>query len=318
MNSASLMNERMHIYLRLGRVSNLPTVWSNVLAGTVVASSITGSVPSAIHIALVMLAISAFYCSGMYLNDAFDREIDARERPGRPIPSGQISARAVFIIGFLLQALGLLTLSQYGSWATACGLALAATILLYNLWHKGNSLSPLIMGLCRALVYFSAAACAMTVTGHITSFDWGSNNSSATMSNTAVVVAALAIWAHVVGLTYAAKQESLNRLGSLWPLMILSLPLLLYGDRTVAAWSDGALPLLMLLALAVADVIAVRLLITRHIAGAVPKAVAQLIAATSLLDALVIAAAGGPAVAIAFCLCAFTMTRFLQRIVPGT
>ncbi len=322
MNSASLSNSRMHIYLRLGRVSNLPTVWSNVLAGTIVASSISGRPLSALHTLLVMLAISAFYCAGMYLNDAFDREIDARERPGRPIPSGQITARAVFIIGFALQALGLVILSQYGIWAFVCGLALAATILLYNVWHKGNSLSPLIMGLCRALVYFSAAACAMVITGNIADQTMFGEHFSIPVSNTlvdtAVILAALAIWAHVVGLTYAAKQESLNRLGSLWPLLILALPLLLYGSHSVHTWSDGVLPLLMLLALTVADVIAVRLLITRHIAGAVPKAVAQLIAATSLLDALVIAVAGGSMQTILFCLFAFTLTRFLQRFIPGT
>lgn len=315
MNTLVMNNSRLGIYLRLGRVSNLPTVWTNVLAGAIVAGSITGRPLSIIHTLLVMLAISAFYCAGMYLNDAFDREIDARERPGRPIPSGQISARAVFAIGFALQVAGIAILSYYGTWAIVCGCALAATILLYNVWHKGNPLSPLIMGLCRALVYFVAAASVMMVE-LTTSAEHSLKNTG--LFNTTVVLAALAIWAHVVGLTYAAKQESLNRLGSLWPLLILALPVLLYGSRSVTSWTDGGLALLMLLALIAADIIAVRLLITRHIAGAVPKAVAQLIAATSLLDALVIAIAGGGVAAVAFCLCAFVMTRVLQRVIPGT
>ena len=323
MNSSILGSKRINIYLRLGRVSNLPTVWSNVLAGTVVASSITGRPLSAMHTFLVMLAISAFYCAGMYLNDAFDREIDARERPGRPIPSGQIKARTVFIIGFILQAAGILILSQYGGWAFTCGLALAATILLYNVWHKGNALSPLIMGLCRALVYFSAAACAMVITGKLDSQTGLSDalslpSDTMVLMHTAIMLAALAIWAHVVGLTYAAKQESLNRLGSLWPLLILALPVVLYGSRSFHGWSDGVLPLLMLVALTAADIIAVRLLITRHIAAAVPRAVAQLIAATALLDALIIAVAGGAPVAVMFCVCAFATTRVLQRVIPGT
>ncbi|BBB62977.1 hypothetical protein UNDKW_4704 [Undibacterium sp. KW1] len=319
MNTLVMNNSRMGIYLRLGRVSNLPTVWTNVLAGAIVAGSITGRPLSLMHTLLVMLAISAFYCAGMYLNDAFDREIDARERPGRPIPSGQISARAVFAIGFVLQVAGIAILSYYGTWAIVCGCALAATILLYNVWHKGNPLSPLIMGLCRALVYFVAAASVMMVelnTAVETAVE--PSLTSTVLLNTTVVLAALAIWAHVVGLTYAAKQESLNRLGSLWPLLILALPVLLYGSRSVSSWADGGLALLMLLALIVADVIAVRLLITRHLAGSVPRAVAQLIAATSLLDALVIAIAGGGLAAVAFCLGAFILTRVLQRVIPGT
>lgn len=315
MNTVVMNNSRMGIYLRLGRVSNLPTVWTNVLAGAIVAGSITGRPLSLMHTLLVMLAISAFYCAGMYLNDAFDREIDARERPGRPIPSGQISARTVFAIGFVLQVAGIAILSYYGTWAIVCGCALAATILLYNVWHKGNPLSPLIMGLCRALVYFVAAASAMMVELN-TAVE--PPQTSTVLLNTTVVLAALAIWAHVVGLTYAAKQESLNRLGSLWPLLILALPVLLYGSRSVTTWADGGLALLMLLALIVADVIAVRLLITRHLAGSVPRAVAQLIAATSLLDALVIAMAGGGVAVVAFCLCAFVLTRVLQRVIPGT
>ncbi|BBB68924.1 hypothetical protein UNDYM_4671 [Undibacterium sp. YM2] len=315
MNTLVMNNSRMGIYLRLGRVSNLPTVWTNVLAGAIVAGSITGRPLSLMHVLLVMLAISAFYCAGMYLNDAFDREIDARERPGRPIPSGQISARAVFAIGFILQVAGIAILSYYGTWAIVCGCALAATILLYNVWHKGNPLSPLIMGLCRALVYFVAAASVMMLELNATGEP---PRTSTVLLNTTVVLAALAIWAHVVGLTYAAKQESLNRLGSLWPLLILALPVLLYGSRSVSSWADGGLALLMLLALIVADVIAVRLLITRHLAGSVPRAVAQLIAATSLLDALVIAIAGGGLAAVAFCLGAFILTRVLQRVIPGT
>ncbi len=69
--------------LKLGRVSNLPTVWTNVLAGTVLAA---GTVQSW-RTGLVLLAMSLFYVGGMYLNDYFDRAIDARERPQRPIPA---------------------------------------------------------------------------------------------------------------------------------------------------------------------------------------------------------------------------------------
>ena len=50
--------------------------------------------------------MTAFYVGGMYLNDFFDRDIDARERPGRPIHAGDISAGAVSAIGFGLLAVG--------------------------------------------------------------------------------------------------------------------------------------------------------------------------------------------------------------------
>ena len=86
----------LQVWLRLGRVSNLPTVWSNVLAALALAQALT----SRPHVLVLALIFSGFYVGGMYLNDAFDREIDAAERPNRPIPSGQVSARAVFTLGF--------------------------------------------------------------------------------------------------------------------------------------------------------------------------------------------------------------------------
>ena len=60
------------------------------------------------EVGLLGLAMTAFYVGGMYLNDYFDREIDARERPGRPINAGEITAGAVSLIGFGLLALGIL------------------------------------------------------------------------------------------------------------------------------------------------------------------------------------------------------------------
>ena len=77
------------VALRLGRVSNLPTVWSNALAGMVLASG----APDATLLLGLMLGFSASYTSGMFLNDAFDASFDQVHRPERPIPSGQISLR---------------------------------------------------------------------------------------------------------------------------------------------------------------------------------------------------------------------------------
>ena len=58
--------------LRLGRVSNLPTVTSNVLA----AVALSGAHPSPSTIVGTCIAVSLMYVAGMWLNDAFDRDID--------------------------------------------------------------------------------------------------------------------------------------------------------------------------------------------------------------------------------------------------
>ncbi len=160
----------------------------------------------------LLAALSLFYVGGMYLNDAFDREIDARERPTRPIPAGQAQAGAVFAAGFAMLAAGWLLLARHGnSISLLCAGMLAALIVLYNLWHKGNPASPLLMGGCRALVYLTAGSC---VAGQITPI---------------LAAGALLLMAHIIGLTYAAKQENRKRISAWWPLAALAAPLLCYG-----------------------------------------------------------------------------------------
>ena len=91
------------VILRLGRVSNLPTVWTNALAGAALAS---GGAPEIGPVLITALALTLFYEGGMWLNDAFDAEIDAREKADRPIPKGEVSRRTVFIGGWALLAAG--------------------------------------------------------------------------------------------------------------------------------------------------------------------------------------------------------------------
>ena len=132
-------------------------------------------------------------------------------------------------------------------------------------------------------------------------------------ASTAVLIGAFALACHVAGLTYAAKQESLNRIGNLWPLLMLAVPLLL-ALPVLAGWLV-AVCLVLLLA---ADSFAVRLLVRKPVAGAVPLAVSGLIAAICLVDALAIASAGGGVVVVILCALGYPLTRLLQKIVPGT
>ena len=71
-------------YLILGRVSNLPTVWTNTLAWRGARRRRRGTRPPGPARARLLPPRTG----GMCLNDAFDREIDARERPERPFPAG--------------------------------------------------------------------------------------------------------------------------------------------------------------------------------------------------------------------------------------
>jgi 4-hydroxybenzoate polyprenyltransferase len=282
--------------LRLGRISNLPTVWTNVVAGTVIAGGTHG--PG--EVAVIALAMSAFYVGGMYLNDFFDRAIDARERPTRPIAAGEVGAGAVSAIGFGLLAIGIALMVPFGRAAAVCGLALAGVVVLYDVWHKGNALGPTIMGLCRALVYFGAGA---AMAGEITNNVW-----------LALAVGAVVLAAHTAGITYAARQESLDTIGSLWPMVLLATPLLAALPFIASRW---IVPVAVAM-LFVADAFAVQLLAKRSSPGAVPRAVSILIAAISLVDAVAVAWAGGDPLLVLACACGYPLTRLFQASIPGT
>lgn len=192
---------RARAYLLLARVSNLPTVWTNVAAGlTVAAAPLEG-------FWLPAIALSCFYTGGMFLNDAFDAVFDAAARPDRPIPAGDTSRGEAFAAGALLLAVGegVLLASPHPLPAALWGAALALAIVFYNYRHKGEAFGPAVMGLCRALVYAVAAAALARV-------------------SSAVLAAAAVMWAYVIALTWVAKLAG-RRAGLLVPWLLAGISL---------------------------------------------------------------------------------------------
>jgi 4-hydroxybenzoate polyprenyltransferase len=276
--------------LRLGRVSNLPTVWTNALAGALLA----GAGGFGAEFALVLLAFSLFYTGGMFLNDAFDAPFDAVHRPERPIPSGEIGAREVFACGYGMMSLGTVILAWFGIAPALAGLTLAVAITFYDWHHKLNVFGPVVMGLCRVLVYVGAALC---ITLELPSALW---------------IGAALMLCYLIGLTYIAKQENLGKVENLWPLLFLAAPVA-YGAWLAASQAVvGGFWLLftgwMLVAL---------WYLRRRRKGDIPRAVVSLIAGISLLDALLIAGTGAPALAI-LALAGFGVTLLFQRYIAGT
>jgi 4-hydroxybenzoate polyprenyltransferase len=175
-------------YLLLSRVSNLPTVWTNVLASLVVSGA-----PLASWVPLAASA-SLFYTGGMFLNDAFDADSDAAHRVDRPIPAGEVSRTEVFVAGSILLAvgLGLLLLAPHPVPALIWGTALAAAIVVYDFKHKGYAFGPVVMGLCRALVYGVAAAGALGAVP------------------VPAAEAGVVMWVYVISLTWVATTAGLG------------------------------------------------------------------------------------------------------------
>ena len=147
----------MRPWLELLRISNLPTVWSNLIAGGVVSAAFEGRV-SVVPMTIVLIAGSCLYLAGMVLNDVFDAAIDARERPGRPIPSGRVSMRAAAIAGWGLLAIGAGLPWLVSMTAGSVAVVIAVLVVFYDLWHARTAWSVVLMGLCRSGLYLLGAA----------------------------------------------------------------------------------------------------------------------------------------------------------------
>ncbi len=92
------------------------------------------------------------YWAGMAANDWADRELDAVERPERPIPSGRISAPAALGVAAGLTAAGLAIAGAAGGRrALAVAGPLAAAVWAYDLKAKNTNAGPVAMAACRAL-----------------------------------------------------------------------------------------------------------------------------------------------------------------------
>ena len=102
-----------------------------------------------------------------------------------------------------------------------------------------------------------------------------------------MVLAAIALLCHLIGLTYIAKQEHLDRIGNLWPLGFLAVPVA-YGLVLAVSAPVVWLPLVLY-----AGVLVFALnLLRRRARGDVPRAVVTLIAGMSVLDGVVLAGGG--------------------------
>ena len=306
---------RLRTHLELARASNLPTVWSNGLA----ASVLTGVGPTPVGLGLALVALSCLYVAGMYLNDACDADADARERPGRPIPSGRVSRRSVFggAAAWAVAGLGTAGLAAAASPTTDLGIAwalafaaLAACITAYDARHRNNRFSPLLMGGCRAFAVLAAALLLVPA------------------PPPAVLALAAASAAWTLGLTRLAKDEAaaLDPARTVrparWPLAALGIVPLVGLLAPLGARSQdapiGSLDGLLAAALGLgAGALIVRARSRMRTGTGFPAGVGHLVAGIALVDAVLLARAGHAGFALA-CLACFAATVAGQRRVAGS
>lgn len=142
--------------LQMMRPANIVTAWADILVGV----AATGSIPSTftwtdhqaslISLFYLLIATTGLYGGGVVFNDVFDAELDAIERPERPIPSGRASLKFGIILGTCLLTLGVLAALQVSYMSGAIAASIAFLALFYDAIGKHHPIvGPLNMGCCR-------------------------------------------------------------------------------------------------------------------------------------------------------------------------
>jgi 4-hydroxybenzoate polyprenyltransferase len=194
----------LRTFLALSRAAGLPTVWSDCLAGWWLSAGGRGGL-----LPFLLAGATFLYLGGAFLNDALDTSYDREFRRARPIPSGAVSAAAVLRWGLTWLLLGEASFLALGKTSGGLGLALVLCVVVYNGTHRLITFSPLLLGLCRWLLYLVAAtAGGREVTG------WP-------------MWCGLAVAIYVVGVRCLPRPQ--NILGQLdyWPVALLAVPVLL-------------------------------------------------------------------------------------------
>ncbi len=194
--------------LAIGRVSNLPTVWSNVLTGFLLAWIMGGGFWNRVGemppLLPLLLGTTFAYLFGTFLNDWKDAKFDNEHRPERAIPSGRWSRSTIGLMsaGFALASLGFLFVAgSRQPVVPLLGAALLSAIIIYTLLHKRTLLAIIPMGICRSLLY---------LLGYCSAIVPPVTNSVYTPFSPLLILAFMAfgILSYVAGLTLAARYES--------------------------------------------------------------------------------------------------------------
>ena len=221
--------------LAIGRVSNLPTVWSNVMLGMLLGGLVT-SLPGTrywlplqpdgehfrwtdpgvaiLTIVLMLLGSSAAYLCGTFFNDWWDADFDRKHRPERAIPAERIPRDTILTLTIAFAMISALLFLYISPAVGITGVVLLACIFIYTAIHKKTTLGVIPMGLCRSCLYVLGF---LTFAEHLNwERIWEDVLQPSNLMNDLVpalvvlqvISMALGIAIYVAGLTMAARYES--------------------------------------------------------------------------------------------------------------
>lgn len=182
----------LRAYAALVRLPNLFTSPPDVVLGAALVVSLGYTVPIGSVVGLSVASV-LLYAAGTTLNDYFDADEDERERPERPIPSGDVSRTSALVFGVALLSGGVaVALLSAGPTAGVVAATLATLILLYDAVFKGSVAGFVFMGASRGTNVLLGVSVALSPTALPT---WA-------------LVVPVVITLYIASVTYMADHET--------------------------------------------------------------------------------------------------------------
>jgi 4-hydroxybenzoate polyprenyltransferase len=270
------IGSRLRQYLLLIRLPNAFTAPSNVLAGYF--ATTLPAEASGINLISLMVSSGLLYIAGIAFNDYFDIEIDRKERPSRPLPSGSVPKKhAVAIALVAMIAANAITLVAVGLASFAVSLILSAMIIAYDYRLKRTVAGPLAMGGSRFLNVILGASPAILFLGAGVQFEL-------------TAFAGASMFLYVIAITLLSKKEVGIEKPSLIPFSVVFAVI-----AAIAAIGLNTLRLEFLVSLSILTVVMV-VTFKRHIMTdppSVQKAIRNMVISIIILDSVFVSGTAG-------------------------
>ncbi len=288
-------------WARTLRISNLPTVWSNVILGSVLGAD-------TVHIgAIAVMAASgsAAYMGGMALNDVFDVRFDQANATPRPLAMGELRRGQVCAVATVLLAAsigGAIVAAVLASTALLPTLVMAAAlcfaIVNYNAVHRRHAvLAAGLMGLCRVALVLTAAV------------------ATAGVLHPAVCIGAAAVGLWTAAITLLARGErGGERAAPNWLVLML---IAAAGPIAIGLHATGTVSGPLIGGMLVLTLAWIPAVVRMHRGHPPPAAILWAIAGLGVLD-MALLMASGHVLAGAIAMCCGATCLLAQRRVLGT
>jgi 4-hydroxybenzoate polyprenyltransferase len=154
-----MRNTSLFPYLQLTRPANVITAIADIWAGFAIAGGWAymasawelGEQAFGRNLLWLSLSTIGLYAGGVAFNDIADAELDALERPERPIPSGRAKKTTAIFVASCLLVFGMICAFQVNPVSGILAISICLCALVYDYWGKHQSIvGPINMGLCRA------------------------------------------------------------------------------------------------------------------------------------------------------------------------